>query len=47
MGGGETAGPLGLAELGAGEPIIIYGSTGLALRRHRNVTKNRARGFGP
>ena len=30
MGGGETAGPPGLADLGAGEPIIIYGSTGLA-----------------
>ena len=31
MGGGETAGPLGLAESGAGEPRIVYGPTGLGV----------------
>jgi hypothetical protein len=48
MGGGETEGPLGLAELGAlANPPLLSRPPGWALRRHRNVTKDRARGFGP
>ena len=45
MGGGETAGPLGLAESGAGEPRIVYGPTGLGVTPTQE--RDRVRSFGP
>ena len=43
-----TAGPTGARRVGAlANPELFTGPPGWALRRHRNVTKDRARGFGP
>jgi hypothetical protein len=45
---GRTTGPPGLVgDSAVASPALFSGLPGWALRRHRNVTKDRTRGFGP